>query len=626
MDTLGPGTLLAGRYRLESAMPTDLPGAQEWAARDHILDRPVRAVVLREGRVAQAQDAARRAALVADPRLLRVLDVGTHEGVAYVVTEPLPGRTLAELAASGLPADQARAVVGEAAVALEVARRRGVHHLALRPASVRVTEGGRVVVTGLAMDGELQAHGLGDARSTTRADTVGLVALLYLALTGRWPAAEGTPAARRAGGTPLAPRVDDAPVPPADLVEGVPNDLDTLCVVTMGPHDDGPHSPAELVRELEPWGTVDPDAFAAPAAAATTQSAARGGPTPVSAPAPVEAARAPEPAPAVTRQSVLGGQALGTVPPRPGAPPTALPPVIPPAVRRSDPRAPAAAAPAAARASTPVAAAPAAPASATIASPFGWEGRGARSAEATTRTPPTVATAPGPHRDEAHHAPFETIVDGAADVLVRKRFDPTPLVLLLVALTVVVGVAWAWRALTAPTPPIGGLGDVVDETPAPTQTPAGESPPAEEPAPVAPVIASAQMIDPPPEGDDNEHPEAVPLAIDGDPATFWYSRTYESPTYGMKAGIGYAVTLAQPATVSTVTLVVNGSGGTVEVRATDPATPTEGEVLVTGSLAPQTVLTLPTPVETQSIVLWFPELPQAPDGGNRVELAEITVS
>src|SRR5690606_32210440 len=37
----------------------------------------------------------------------------------------------------------------------------------------------------------------------------------------------------------------------------VPNDLDTLCAVTLGPHDDGPHSPGELVRELEPWGAVD---------------------------------------------------------------------------------------------------------------------------------------------------------------------------------------------------------------------------------------------------------------------------------------------------------------------------------------------------------------------------------
>ena len=154
--TIGQGTQLAGRYRLEHPTPFDLPGAECWTAHDQILDRPVRALLLREGRVHEAQDAARRAALVTDPRLLRVLDVGSHEGIAYMVTERVPGRDLGQLTAHGpLPADQARAIVGEAAVALEVARRRGVHHLALRPSAVHVTPAGAVVVSGLAVDGEL---------------------------------------------------------------------------------------------------------------------------------------------------------------------------------------------------------------------------------------------------------------------------------------------------------------------------------------------------------------------------------------------------------------------------------------------------------------------------------------
>ncbi|WP_250448187.1 protein kinase family protein, partial [Actinotalea sp. C106] len=252
---IGHGTLLAGRYRLDQPVPSDLPGVEAWSAQDQILDRPVRAMVLREGRVAQAQDAARRAALVTDPRLLRVLDVGDHEGMPYTVTELVEGRDLGELTQHGpIPADQARAIIGEAAIALEAARRRGVHHLALRPSSVRVTEDGRVVVTGLGIDGEVMDRGIGDARSTTRADTVGLVALLYLTLTGRWPAPHGGGAGP--GQVTAAPLVGGSPVAPAELSPGVPNDLDTLCSVTLGPHDDGPHSPGELVRELEPWDRV----------------------------------------------------------------------------------------------------------------------------------------------------------------------------------------------------------------------------------------------------------------------------------------------------------------------------------------------------------------------------------
>ncbi len=117
------------------------------------------------------------------------------------------------------------------------------------------------------------------------------------------------------------------------------------------------------------------------------------------------------------------------------------------------------------------------------------------------------------------------------------------------------------------------------------------------------------------------------LAIDGDPATAWFTRTYNEADFGnLKSGIGYAVALAEPATVTTVTLQVLGTGGRVEVRVTDPTTPTQGEVLAEGTLGPETVLTLSAPTEAQNVVLWFTELPQTADGANRLELAEVTLS
>lgn len=670
---VGHGTVLAGRYRLDHLVPTDLPGVECWRAHDQILDRAVRALVLRSENAAQAQDAARRAALVADARLLRVLDVGEHEGVPYVVTEPVTGRDLGQLVAQApLAADQARAIVGEAAVALEVARRRGVHHLALRPSAVHVDPDGRVVVSGLALDGELTGHNLGDARSTTRADTVALVALLYTALTGRWPSPPGVADA----GVPVAPVVNGAPVPPAELVAGVPNDLDTLCSVTLGPHEDGPHSPAELVRELEPWGEVHPmghtelpgeSAAGGPAAVLPASASGGDGASPEETTVPV----------APARQSVLG--AGPDRPPRPGTPP----PAIPPAVRREDPRRPAAAA--TARTSTSAAAdagaagagaagAGAVAAAATTAPAAGAgtpasTGAGATAAQAVPpvippASAPAAAARPGgpshparpqartthpkPHQPHqraagpADHEAFDSLIGRSSEALTRKRFDPTPIVLGLVAIAVVVGLVLAWKALTAPAPPIGGtdgFGDVQDVTPGPEATEGadgadGEQPAGEgegdgegtDPATAVPTIAGGMMIDPPPGGDDNEHPELVPLAIDGDPGTLWYSRTYRSPTYGMKPGIGFAVTLAEPATVTTVTLLTRSTGGTVEVRATDPATPTEGEVLASGPVSETTTLTLSVPTSTQTIVLWFPVLPQTADGSNRIEIAEIQVS
>lgn len=866
------GSTISGRYRLDEPQPTDLPGAERWSATDQILARSVTVTLLSGPRTAVALDSARRAALVVDPRLTRILDVGADDGTGYVVTESPEGRSLAALAARApLTTDQARAVVGEAAAALEVARRRGVHHLALRPSVLRVTPAGRVVIDGLAVDGELlDAAGAG-AHATSRSDTIGLVRVLYAALTGRWPvarAADGRPTVptfdewaastdhghRPAGddtghpavdhGLPTAPEHDGAPLPPADLVPSVPADLDTLCVVTLGPHDDGPHSPGELVRELEPWGAVRadeifraadagrwpalPDTFgtAAPSGqtpprttgnpAGTTTAPSTGSspmnddlhgttPAPDGAVTPIkgtpastagrgaaavaaggalaagavtagaDAAAAADAgvkgttgtgagavgagaagvgaAGAVTdgagaagnvaRQSVRsafsGAETAGTR--RPGTPPpaTPAPASFPPAaqpsaptrtsVRPSSPTAPtggpaatstgstgtapagsttsgtgpaptradsAAASPTtgATQAATPPMTTPrsapasvgparttaigatagagataasagaAAPAAATSAiptptavspaassptpgsptpgptSPAAFTPGGTGSGPATTSIfDPTSAAArgtgggagAGPSRPD-WDPPFPT--ERPAPPLAQRRFDPTRWVLGFVALAVVIGVVIALNNVLSPWQ---SSDDTANDAPvaspsAIASAPAAAAAPADEGAAqdaaagtVPPVIASVSSIDL--SDGDGEHEELVGRVIDGDPATSWYTHTYNRPDYaGFKDAIGLAVTLQAPATVTSITLTVNGTGGNVEVRSTDAANPTVGDVLVSGPLAPTTVLTLSQPTETQSIVLWFTELAQTADGANRIEISELSVS
>ena len=226
----------------------------------------------------------------------------------------------------------------------------------------------------------------------------------------------------------------------------------------------------------------------------------------------------------------------------------------------------------------------------------------------------------------------------------RRTVNATPIVLGLIGLLVVFGVWWAFKSLTAP-PSVGGDTGIdltgngaaapddegEGEDTAPDEDPAPQPPPADPttappPSGAAPVIASVQMLDPPPGGDNNEHPEAVHLAVDGDPTTKWFSRMYNNPEFGMKPGIGYAITLTEPATVTTITLLTGGSGGNVEVRATDPSTPTEGPVLASGPMSATTVLTLSQPTQAQHIVLWFTVLPQNAAGENRVELFEVQLS
>ena len=676
-DVVGQGTLLAGRYRLLQPIASDLAGATAWDANDRILDRAVRVAILLEGNVPQALDAARRAALVTDRRVVRVLDVGEDENVAYMVTEPVSGPSLAQLVARGpLPADQARAIVGEAASALEAARRRGVHHLALRPSVLHLTPDDGVLLTGLAVDGALLGRGLGDARSTTRADTVGLVALLYAALTGRWPGA--TFDADQADGTsvprlPAAPLLEDGPVAPSDLVAGVPNDLDTLCAVTLGRHDDGPHSPAELILELEPWGDIrgmDLLATAKPPEVGPTTAVIAV--VPLTPPAPVAPPVAPLAVPhTVQRQSVRSS--FASQPPsaatRPGTPPPAVPgrpsaygtaaAVGSAAAAAAVAAAAAAAATAQAEAEAEAAAAQAAQAQAAQAQATEAHAAQAHAAEAhaarTAAAPPTFEPAatrrpappppaaadattvlPQPRPSAARPAPqqhpnaFDDLV-GSHEPMGTKRFDPTKLVLAIVAVALLIGLYLAFSALTQPagsTPRTdSGPRPTVSSAAAQSATPSRTQDSSAKPASGTIAIASGEQIDPPPQGANNQHPEAVPLAIDGDPATFWMTMTFKSANFGgLRQGLGYGVTLAQKSTVRTVTLQINGTGGRVEVRSTAASTPDQGTILAQGALGPNTVLKLSTPTKTQHLVLWFTSLPQTPEGKNRIELDEIGLS
>jgi murein biosynthesis integral membrane protein MurJ len=618
-DVVGSGTVLAGRYRVLQPLDSDLQDSPIWHATDQILDRAVRVRILASGNIPQALDAARRAALVSDPRLVRVLDVGSHEGISYVVTEEVRGPSLAELLAAGpFTGDQARAVIGEVASALEVARRRGVHHLALRPSVVHITPDDRVLLTGLAFDGALLGQGLGDARTTTRADTVGLVRLLYATLTGRWPVATQDLIPSTGYGTlPPAPIANDGPVAPGDLVAGVPADLDTLCVVTLGSHDDGPHSPAELVRELEPWGEIravgvsgrpdaGPSVATGAAAAAPMVSAAPARVDRQSVRATFQQAHAgpslpgtPPPAhPGTPFRPVSGDPTPASVPPRP-ADPTELLPVPPTPARLTTPAFPPGP-PAALPPRVPPARTASAAAAATSATGFGL--------------------------------PFDT-TGFEAEPLTERRFDPTKLMIVVVAIAVVIGVIIAFNQLTRPVAPrAGDAGPIPVATStatrsatsgAPSSTATGSSTGTATGAP--PVIASVSTIDPSdPAG---EHSELAARAVDGNPATAWYTHTYNTPNFGgMKPAVGFVLNFASPATVTSVTLHVNGSGGNVELRATNAASPTAGTVLASGSLSPDTVLTLSTPTKTSSIVLWFTALAQTPDGSNRIEITEITVS
>ncbi|WBB57913.1 protein kinase family protein [Streptomyces sp. WMMC500] len=182
------GHKLATRYRLEECV-TRLDGFSSWRAVDEKLRRAVGVHVLAAGhdRADAVLDAARSAALIGDPRFVQVLDAVEEDDVVYVVHEWLPDATeLSTLLAGGAPMEphEAYELVTQVSQALAAAHRKDLAHLRLTPSAVLRTGSGQWRIRGLSVHAAL--HGA-EADDPGRTDTEAVGALLYAALTGRWP-------------------------------------------------------------------------------------------------------------------------------------------------------------------------------------------------------------------------------------------------------------------------------------------------------------------------------------------------------------------------------------------------------------------------------------------------------
>ncbi len=184
---LHSGHKLARRYRLEECV-TRLDGFSSWRAVDEKLRRAVGVHILsaQHPRARHVLAAARSAALLGDPRFVQVLDAVEADDLVYVVHEWLPDSTpLTGLLASGaLPAHEAYQLVTHLSQAMAAAHCEGLAHLRLTPGAVLRTSSGQYRIRGLAVSAALR--GL-TSDHPQRDDTEAVGALLYAALTQRWP-------------------------------------------------------------------------------------------------------------------------------------------------------------------------------------------------------------------------------------------------------------------------------------------------------------------------------------------------------------------------------------------------------------------------------------------------------
>jgi eukaryotic-like serine/threonine-protein kinase len=124
-----------------------------YRARDPRLGRDVAIKVLPDAlktepdRLRRFEQEARAAGALNHPNLLVVLDVGTHDGVPYVVSELLEGATLRErLRVGGLTPAKAVEYAVQIAMGLAAAHEKGITHRDLKPENLFLTRDGRVKI------------------------------------------------------------------------------------------------------------------------------------------------------------------------------------------------------------------------------------------------------------------------------------------------------------------------------------------------------------------------------------------------------------------------------------------------------------------------------------------------
>ncbi|MEW2396519.1 protein kinase family protein [Streptomyces sp. NPDC046862] len=265
---LHSGHKLARRYRLEECV-TRLDGFSSWRAVDEKLRRAVGVHILPADhtRARSVLAAARSSALLGDPRFVQVLDAVEENDLVYVVHEWLPDATeLTTLLASGpLEPHDAYQMVTQVSHAMAAAHREGLSHLRLNPSAVQRSGSGQWRIRGLAVNAALRGI---SSDTPQRTDTEAIGALLYTALTQRWPYEED------AYGLSGLPK-DVGLIAPDQVRAGVHRGLSELAMralvndgATASRHESACTTPEELVKAIGEMPRIRPPepTFTAPPA------------------------------------------------------------------------------------------------------------------------------------------------------------------------------------------------------------------------------------------------------------------------------------------------------------------------------------------------------------------------
>ncbi len=224
VDSARVGEILAERYELVKHINQDAWGRQVWRGVDVLLRRPVGVILRYPGgdSAAEMLSAAVATSRVMHPHLIGVYDAADEGDRAYVVREWVEGQALRDVVRdTPLEPRQATGVAHAIADAVATLHGAGIAHGNIHPGTVLIGGDGRVVL----------ADARADDAATPDADVRAVGAVLYAALTGRWPHVE-------AGDSSLPDAKRDTagrPVAPHQVRGGMPMPLSTLASDLINP-------------------------------------------------------------------------------------------------------------------------------------------------------------------------------------------------------------------------------------------------------------------------------------------------------------------------------------------------------------------------------------------------------
>ena len=139
----GPGTVILGRYRLDSILGRGGMGSV-WRAEHLQLRSPVAIKLLDDAISQNSQMAARfmreaqAAALLRSPHVVQIFDFGLEDGTAFIAMELLRGESLAERVArlKRLPAEEVITFLSQVLRAIAKAHEAGIIHRDLKPDNI----------------------------------------------------------------------------------------------------------------------------------------------------------------------------------------------------------------------------------------------------------------------------------------------------------------------------------------------------------------------------------------------------------------------------------------------------------------------------------------------------------